>query len=91
MRYLPKSDSERLEMLQACGLHSLDDLVAHLPPEVLQKQALELPPGKSEYEILDYFRARGEAMANGYASFLGGGVYRHYRPVLPKTLATAPA
>ncbi len=82
MRYLPKSDSERHEMLKACGLSSLDDLVAHLPPEVLQKQALELPPGKSEYEIMDYFRARGERMANGYASFLGGGVYRHYRPVL---------
>lgn len=82
MRYLPKSDSERLEMLKACGLSSLDGLVAHLPPEVLQEQALELPPGKSEYEIMDYFRARGERMANGYASFLGGGVYRHYRPVM---------
>ncbi len=82
MRYLPKSDSERLEMLKACGLSSLDDLVAHLPPEVLQKQALELPPGQSEYEIMDYFRARGERMADGYASFLGGGVYRHFRPVL---------
>lgn len=82
MRYLPKSDSERTEMLEACGLSSLNDLIAHLPPEVLQAQALELPPGKSEYEIMDYFRARGDRMANGYASFLGGGVYRHYRPVL---------
>lgn len=69
-------------MLEACGLSSLNDLVAHLPSEVLQKQALELPPGKSEYEIVDYFRERGDRMANGYASFLGGGVYRHYRPVL---------
>ncbi|MCC6262166.1 MAG: aminomethyl-transferring glycine dehydrogenase subunit GcvPA [Bryobacterales bacterium] len=82
MRYLPKSDSERTEMLKACGLSSLNDLIAHLPPEVLQAQALELPPGKSEYEIMDYFRARGDRMADGYASFLGGGVYRHYRPVL---------
>ena len=82
MRYLPKSDTERQEMLEACGLSSLNDLVAHLPSEVLQKQALELPPGKSEYEIVDYFRERGDRMANGYASFLGGGVYRHYRPVL---------
>ncbi len=82
MRYLPKSDSERQEMLAACGLHALDELVAHLPPEVLQQQALELPNGMSEYEIVDYFRQRGDRMANGYASFLGGGVYRHYRPVL---------
>ncbi len=82
MRYLPKSDSERQEMLAACGLSSLDDLVSHLPAEVLQQKVLELPDGKSEYEIVDYFRQRGERMANGYASFLGGGVYRHYRPVL---------
>lgn len=82
MRYLPKSDSERQEMLAACGLQNLDDLVSHLPPEVLQQQALELPAGMSEYEIIDYFRERGDRMANGYASFLGGGVYRHYRPVL---------
>lgn len=88
MRYLPKSDSERREMLEACGLSSLNDLVAHLPPEVLQQQALELPPGMSEYEIVDYFRARGDRMANGYASFLGGGVYRHYRPVLADVIVS---
>jgi glycine dehydrogenase subunit 1 len=82
LRYLPKSDSERQEMLAACGLQSIEDLLSHLPPEVLQQQALELPEGKSEYEIVDYFRERGDRMANGYASFLGGGVYRHYRPVL---------
>jgi glycine dehydrogenase subunit 1 len=75
-------------MLEACGLSSLEDLVAHLPPEVLQQQALELPPGMSEYEIVDYFRARGERMANGYACFLGGGVYRHYRPVLADVIVS---
>jgi glycine dehydrogenase subunit 1 len=75
-------------MLEACGLSSLNDLVAHLPPEVLQQQALELPPGMSEYEIVDYFRARGDRMANGYASFLGGGVYRHYRPVLADVIVS---
>ncbi|MCZ2156342.1 MAG: aminomethyl-transferring glycine dehydrogenase subunit GcvPA [Bryobacterales bacterium] len=88
MRYLPKSDSERREMLKACGLSSLDDLISHLPAEVLQKQALELPPGKSEYEIVEYFRARSERMAGGYSSFLGGGVYRHFRPVLADTIVS---
>lgn len=87
MRYLPKSESERQEMLAACGLESLDGLIAHLPPEVLQKQALALPEGKSEFEIVEYFRELGDRMANGYASFLGGGVYRHYRPVLADVIA----
>jgi glycine dehydrogenase subunit 1 len=69
-------------MLQACGVHSLEDLFSHLPAEVRLNRPLALAAGKSEYEILDYFRARGAENANGYASFLGAGVYRHFRPVL---------
>jgi glycine dehydrogenase subunit 1 len=82
VRYLPKSDIERREMLQALGVDALDDLFAHLPQEVRLNRPLDIPPGKSEYEIVDYFRARGAECADGYASFLGAGVYRHYRPVL---------
>ncbi len=37
---------------------------------------------------MDWFRARGEENANGYASFLGAGVYRHYRPVLVDTVVS---
>ena len=40
----------------------------------------------SEYEIVDYFKpAGGGKRAMGYASFLGAGVYNHYRPVLCDT------
>jgi glycine dehydrogenase subunit 1 len=86
LRYLPKSDSERREMLVACGVESPEDLFAHLPEAVRLKQPLHLAPGISEYEIVDYFRQRGDENANGYASFLGAGVYRHYRPVLVDTV-----
>ena len=82
MRYLPKSDSERNEMLATCGLKSLDDLYSYLPPKVLIKKPLNIPAGISEYEIVDYFKKQANLMANGYASFLGAGVYNHYRPVL---------
>jgi glycine dehydrogenase subunit 1 len=37
---------------------------------------LNLAAGVSEYSIIDYFRARAAENANGYASFLGAGVYR---------------
>ena len=82
MRYLPKSESERREMLDTCGAASLEDLFSHLPPEVRLGRPLDLEAGKSEYEVVDYFRARAAENANGYASFLGAGVYSHYRPVL---------
>ncbi|MFN7997888.1 MAG: aminomethyl-transferring glycine dehydrogenase subunit GcvPA [Bryobacteraceae bacterium] len=88
MRYLPKSDSERREMLDACGVESADDLFAHLPDAVRLKRPLNLAPGISEYEIVDYFRRRGERSATGYASFLGAGVYAHYRPVLVDTVVS---
>jgi glycine dehydrogenase subunit 1 len=88
LRYLPKSDIERREMLSTLGVDSLDDLFAHLPREVRLNRPLNIPTGKSEYEIIDYFRARGDECAHGYASFLGAGVYNHYRPVLVDTVVS---
>jgi glycine dehydrogenase subunit 1 len=88
LRYLPKSDSERREMLAACGVASAEDLFAHLPDAVRLKRPLQLPAGISEYEIVDYFRRHGEQNAGGYSSFLGAGVYAHYRPVLVDTVVS---
>ena len=88
MRYLPKSEHERRQMLSECGVSSCEELFAHLPKEVLLDRPLHLDPGISEFEIVDYFRARAEENANGYASFLGAGVYSHYRPVLVDVVAS---
>ena len=88
MRYLPKSDSERREMLQACGLESAEELFAQIPEAARLAQPLRLAPGISEYEIVDYFRARADKTATGYASFLGAGVYNHYRPVVVDTVVS---
>ena len=88
MRYLPKSDLERREMLSAIGVNSIEDLFANLPPEVRYDKPLAIAAGKSEYEIVDYFTARSRENAVGYASFLGAGVYNHYRPVLVDTVVS---
>jgi glycine dehydrogenase subunit 1 len=69
-------------MLVACGVETAGDLFTHLPAEVRLNRPLNLAPGISEYSIIDYFRGRAAENANGYASFLGAGVYQHYRPVL---------
>jgi len=75
-------------MLASMGLSSVEDLFAHLPRELRLNRTLDIPPGKSEYEIIDYFRDLAGQNANGYASFLGAGVYRHYRPVVIDPLVT---
>ncbi len=75
-------------MLSLCGVESIEDLFANLPEEVRIRQPLALSPGRSEYEIVDYFRARGAENGEGYVSFLGAGVYSHYRPVLVDTIVS---
>jgi len=75
-------------MLADLGLSSLEELVGALPDEVRLRRPLRLSPGLSEYEIVDWFKARGGENAAGYASFLGAGSYRHYRPVLVDTVVS---
>jgi glycine dehydrogenase subunit 1 len=74
-------------MLAACGLQDKEELFSHLPKDVVLNRPLALPPGMSEYEIVDYFRARSDETAS-YPSFLGAGVYRHYRPVVVDTVVS---
>src|SRR2546429_229112 len=75
-------------MLSACDVQSPEDLFSHMPTEVRLNRPLNLAAGISEYSIIDYFRARAAENANGYASFLGAGVYAHYRPVLVDTVVS---
>src|ERR1700738_1594397 len=75
-------------MLAACGIETAEELYAHLPAEARLNRPLDLAPGISEYEIIDFFKARAAETADGYASFLGAGVYRHYRPVLIDTIVS---
>src|SRR3990167_6067562 len=82
MRYLPKSPDERRQMLQEIGCGSVEQLFASIPAEVRSRNPLSLGPGQSEPEILDYFKKRAAENARDVTSFLGAGVYDHYRPAV---------
>ena len=86
MRYLPKSTSERREMLDAIGARSIEDLFSSIPEPFRLKDPLNLPPAMSEQEIIEYFRARAAENSCGYTSFLGAGVYNHLRSVVTDSL-----
>jgi glycine dehydrogenase subunit 1 len=86
MRYLPKSPAERQQMLAEIGAASIDDLFAVIPAEYRLDRDLDVPRQLAESEIVDYFRAAASKNAIGYASFLGAGAYRHYRPVIIDSL-----
>src|SRR5487761_1715113 len=82
MRYLPKSPSDRATMLSEIGVASIGDLFSTIPAEYRLESDLNIPRQMGEQEIVDFFRTASLRNANGYASFLGAGAYRHYRPVV---------
>src|SRR5215831_12099004 len=86
MRYLPKSPAEREQMLKAIGARSIDELFEIIPAEYRLSRGLAVPRQQAESEIIGYFKAAGQKNATDYASFLGAGAYRHYRPVIIDSL-----
>jgi glycine dehydrogenase subunit 1 len=86
MRYLPKSPAEREKMLAEIGAASIDDLFSVIPAGYRMDRDLAVPRQHAESEIIDFFRAAGAKNATDYASFLGAGAYRHYRPVIIDSL-----
>jgi len=86
MRYLPKSPADRVAMLAEIGVRSIDELFSTIPSEFQMKADLKIPRQHGESEVIDRFREFAERNATGYASFLGAGVYRHYKPVMIDTI-----
>jgi len=73
-------------MLKEIGVDSIESLFASIPEEYRLTRDLAVPRQHSESEILDRFKGFAGDNAAGYASFLGAGVYRHYRPVVIDSL-----
>ena len=86
MRYLPKSPQDRAAMLSEIGVESIADLFQTIPSEYQLTRDLNVPRQHGESEIIERFRGYAENNATGYASFLGAGVYKHYKPVIIDSL-----
>ncbi len=73
-------------MLREIGVDSIDDLFATIPAEYRLDHDLNVPRQMAESEIIGHFKQAAARNAVGYTSFLGAGVYSHYRPVIIDTL-----
>jgi glycine dehydrogenase subunit 1 len=83
LRYIPNSPEERIEMLEAIGLKSAEDLFDSIPQDLLLKRPLNTPAPLSEIELLERFEQMGRRNAGARRpSFLGGGAYSHYIPTI---------
>lgn len=71
---------ERSFMLQAMNMKSMDELFSDVPAS-MRKKGLGVPPGISEYELME--EAKNIAAMNryeGYRKFLGCGIYDRIIP-----------
>lgn len=82
MRYLPLTDTDRLDMLARIGVPDVDALFSDVPADKLLKAPLDLPRTKGEFEverILGSMAARNVA-ASSVPFFVGAGAYKHHVP-----------
>ncbi|MBV8773567.1 MAG: aminomethyl-transferring glycine dehydrogenase subunit GcvPA [Deltaproteobacteria bacterium] len=88
MRFIPHTEADTAAMLETLGVSSIEDLVAHVPTSLRAKASINLPQGMGEIEVVAALSAlagrnRG---ADQFASFLGGGYYRHYVPAAVRAI-----
>src|SRR5262249_42731051 len=90
MRFMPNTADDVAAMLNALGAKSIDDLLAQIPADLRASSGINLGRGKSEAELvreLGNLAARNKG-ASEYASFLGGGYYRHYIPAAVRAITS---
>lgn len=83
-RYLPTTEQDKKEMLAVIGVESIDDLFADIPEQVRFKGLYNIKEAVSEPELLKEFKQLADKNVNTETavSFLGAGVYNHYRPAI---------
>jgi glycine dehydrogenase subunit 1 len=81
MSYVPHTERERRDMLAAIGVDRIEDLFADVP-EKIRFPELNLPPALAEPDLLREMRqlAARNCPTDPAHSFLGAGVYHHFRP-----------
>jgi len=79
MPFIPHTDAEVREMLQAIGVKSIEALFDEIPAELRSRPLQAIPEGLSEMEVTQLMTARAEQDGRPL-SFLGAGAYEHHIP-----------
>ena len=83
-RYLPMTEQDKAEMLQTIGVNSVDELFSDIPEQVRFQGLYSIKEAKSESALmkeLSQLAGKNKDTACN-VSFLGAGVYNHYKPVI---------
>jgi glycine dehydrogenase subunit 1 len=85
--YVPHTDDELATMLASLGLSSLDELFDVVPTALRLATGLDLPDGRSEFDILDELTEVAGRNRTDLICFAGGGAYDHDIPSAVKRVA----
>ncbi len=87
MPFIPHTEEEVRDMLDAIGVQVIDDLFDEIPANLRCDELTVIPPGMSEMEIGRLMQQR--ARQDGHAAcFIGAGAYDHHVPAAVWQLAT---
>ena len=92
--FLPSTDAQRREMMDAVGVRNIEELYTDIPAD-LRKRAAEavanLPEGVSEFEALEQMKQLAKKNRVFDAIFRGAGAYWHYVPAVVSRVAAKEA
>jgi len=85
--YIANTQDDVRDMLKVIGVKSVDDLFVDIKPGHRPK-SFDLPPGVSEFEVIEALKAVGSKNLTNIKLFIGGGYYDHYVPAAVPALAS---
>ncbi len=82
MSYIPNTDADRAQMLEAIGLGSMDDLFGPIPEALRFRGELDIPRRMDQVTLARHIArlAQKNSHADTTPCFLGAGIYDHYVP-----------
>ncbi|MGM0219715.1 aminomethyl-transferring glycine dehydrogenase subunit GcvPA [Enterococcus sp. AZ126] len=84
--YLGSTKQQQQEMLKTIGLEKMSDLYQELPKEMIIEK-LNIPAGKSEFEVRRILENMGKKNKVFSSIFRGAGAYNHYIPAIVKQIS----
>ena len=82
--YVPSTEEQRREMLNAIGLSDYRELYRDVPESMILNRPLDLPEGKSEMEVRNALRKMAAENTVFSTVLRGAGAYDHYIPSIVK-------
>jgi glycine dehydrogenase subunit 1 len=79
MPFIPHTDQEISQMLEAIGVDSIDDLFDEIPAHLRASSLEAVPEGMTEMEVSRLMHERADSNTRALC-FMGAGAYQHHIP-----------